>query len=178
MRRALGLLVLGLLCLPVQGALAMALPAPWCPDLGLVVVVGIGLWLEGASGLGAAAALGYVADLLSGSLLGQHALLRTLVYGATRAAHGKLNLGGWLSRALLVGLLSLVNGIVLAGLVALFGGRIALTAGFLGELLLHAAVNAALAPLVLGGLDALARRLSPDEERRRPLHVSRPGHAT
>ena len=95
----------------------MALPAPWCPDLGLVVVVGLGLWLQGASGLGAAAVLGYVADLLSGSLLGQHALLRTLAYGMTRIAHAKLNLSGWLSLALLVGLLSLGNGIVLAGLV-------------------------------------------------------------
>jgi rod shape-determining protein MreD len=143
-----------------------------------VVVVGLGLRLEGASGLGAAAALGYAADLLSGSLLGQHALLRTLVYGATRIAHGKLNLGGWLSRALLVGLLGLGNGLVLAGLVALFGGRIALTPGFLGELLAHAAINAALAPFVLAGVDAAAHLLSADDERRRPLRLRRPGHAT
>lgn len=178
MRRTLGLLVLGLLCLPVQGALAVALPAPWCPDLGLVVVAGLGLWLQGASGLGAAAGLGYVADLLSGSLLGQHALLRTIVYGATRIAHAKLNLSGWLSRALLVGLLSLGNGIVLAGLVALFGGRLGPAGGFLRELLLHAVVNAAVAPFVLSAVDAVARLLVGDDERRRPLRLRRPGHAT
>ena len=43
MKSTLAVLALGLGALMIQGALARALPPPWCPDLAWLVVIGVGL---------------------------------------------------------------------------------------------------------------------------------------
>jgi hypothetical protein len=84
-KRGLALLALGLLALVLQAAAASVLPPAWVPDLCLLVVMGIGIALRSLPvGIVLAAALGYATDLLSGSLLGEHALLRMAGYGAAR----------------------------------------------------------------------------------------------
>lgn len=172
MRRALAVLALGAGALAFQSALATQVPGAACPDLGLLVVVALGLhWRGEVSGLVLAAALGYGADLLSGSLFGEHALLRLLAYAAARLASSKLNLRGALPLACFVWILTGVYGLGVAGLAALLGGDPGGGWGRLGPLVLHASLNAALAPAVsrlVGGLLAWAGEA---EARRRPLAV-------
>ncbi len=50
MKRASTLLGLGVAVLVLQGALATVLPPPWCPDLALLVLIGIGLRWSGLAG--------------------------------------------------------------------------------------------------------------------------------
>ena len=88
MKAALAFLGLGALAIVVQGALVGVFPARWCPDLGFLMVIGLGTrWRSSGGGLVISAALGYLADLLSGSLLGQHLLLRMFAYAAARRAN-------------------------------------------------------------------------------------------
>ena len=95
MKSALVVLVLGLGALIVQGAIARMIAPPWCPDLAWLVVIGIGLrWPSFLSGVLLAVTLGYSMDLVSGSLMGQHALLRLVSYLAAALAARQLDLSG------------------------------------------------------------------------------------
>jgi rod shape-determining protein MreD len=70
----------------LQGALAPFLPPAFRPDLALLVVFALSLsWRNPASGLVLVAICGFIVDLFSGALLGQHALLSVLAFVATRA---------------------------------------------------------------------------------------------
>jgi len=94
-KRALALAGLAFVALVVQTGVARVVPVPWCPDIGLLFVVGLGLALRRAStGLVLSALVGYLSDLLSGSLLGQHMLLRMAAFGAARIGSRRLNLRG------------------------------------------------------------------------------------
>jgi rod shape-determining protein MreD len=158
-KRALGLFLLGAAALAVQGAAATLLPVRFVPDLGFLLIVAIGLcWRSTVGGLSLAAAIGFVTDLLSGSLLGQHALLRMAAYGAVRFGNRHLNLRGALPQAIFVAVLTVANALALALLTSFFspGAGVGIVAG--GELLPQAAVNGACAPLVaLAAARALAR---------------------
>lgn len=171
MKRAALLGTLGLLALIVQGALARALPPPFCPDLGFLVVVGIGsCWRGRTSGLVLSAALGYAADLYSGSLLGQTAVLRIVAFSGALLASRQLNLRSGLPLMLFTAGLTLVCGLLSHGLSSSFVGAGPLGLAGLGALVIHAAVNAVTAPAVIG----LVRRVSAwagDEAGGRPLHV-------
>ena len=111
MKSTLAVLALGLAALMVQGGLARALPPPWCPDLAWLVVVGIGLrWPGFLSGFVLSAMLGFAMDALSGSLLGQHALLRLVSYLVAATAARQLDLSGGIPTALLTFSLSVAYG--------------------------------------------------------------------
>jgi len=70
------ILLIGIAAPVFQGVLNTFVPARFAPDLGFLVVIALGLhWRSTAGGLVLAATLGFAADLLSGSLLGQQALL-------------------------------------------------------------------------------------------------------
>jgi len=171
MKRAALLFALGLLALIGQGALARAIPPPFCPDLGFLVVVGIGsCWRGRTSGLVLSAALGYTADLYSGALLGQTAVLRIVAISSASLASRQLNLRGGLPLMLFTAALTLACGLLSQGLSSAFVGASSLGFVGLGALLVHAAVNALTAPSVIG----LVRRVSVwagDEAGGRPLHV-------
>lgn len=176
MRRALGLVAMGLAALIVQGALTLFVPAPWCPDLGFLAVVAVGIALEDADGLLVSATLGYFADLLSGSLLGQHALLRTCAWGATRIANRRLNLMRTLPRFVFVVCLSFANGIALAVLTRMLGAGAPFGLTFLGDLVIHALVTAVCALPVIASIERVATRLSGDDEAtRRTLRLEARG---
>ena len=85
MKPAVTLLLISAFAVMVQGAAAGWMEQRVIPDLGLLIVVALGTrWRSLASGIVLAALIGYLADLLSGSLLGQHALLRMLAFAAAR----------------------------------------------------------------------------------------------
>jgi rod shape-determining protein MreD len=165
MKRGLALLLAGVVALMLQGAAALVVPARFLPDLGLLLVIGLALCLRStAAGVLLAALLGYASDLLSGTLLGQHALLRMAAYAAARFGSARLNLRGPLPQALFVMLLSVAYACALWALVAFFvpgaGGAPLLT---LHELLPHAVVNGVCAPFVSAAAAALSSRLGDDE---------------
>ncbi len=142
------------------------------PDFGLLLVVSIALCLRGAAtGVVLAALLGYATDLLSGSLLGQHAVLRMAAYGVARFGSARLNLRGPLPQALFVGLLSVAHAVGLWGLFAFFAADIGSPLVTLRELLAHALVNGIAAPFVSQGIRALLDRLGDDEGTQRAIRL-------
>ena len=172
MKRALALLLLGLLMTMLQGALATFVHPPLVPDLGLLMVVAIGLCFPSAAGgVVMAATLGYVADLFSGSLLGQHALLRVLAFGAARLGSRQLNLRGALPQVVFVAGLTSVHALLLATLTSFMAGGAGPGSIGLGDLLTHSLVNALCSPLVAGLTARVVSRLGEEDGSRRLLSL-------
>lgn len=170
MRQAAVLLAAGVIALIVQSALAVVLPHPFCPDLALLVVIAIGLfWEPLPSGFALAAGIGYATDVLSGSLLGQHALLRLLSFSAARLGGRQLNLRGVLPLMVFTAVVTIVYAALLQGVLAFFTGSTSELASNLGRTLVHALANAFSAPIVAVGIDRLCSWSGDDEAARRSL---------
>ena len=169
MRTGLALLALGALAPMLQSALAPYLSAALCPDLGLLLVVAVGLSARSvAGGLLFSVFVGFVADLLSGALLGQHALLRVLAFAAARSANVHVNLVGVGAKGVFVAALTVLNGLAMGGITAFFSPGTGFAAIGMRELVIGALVNALVAPLVTLVVSfALTRR--DDEGGGRPL---------
>lgn len=151
MKAVSALFATGVLALVLQGALATLLPPPWCPDLGLLVVLSIGLrWRPLGSGLVLAALLGFAADLLSGSLLGQHAILRVVAFASAYLAGRQLNLKGSLPLVVFAVSVSFVYGFAVHAVSSFFVGAGAPGFGWLLDGLQHAGVNGLLSTSVFG----------------------------
>lgn len=163
MRAAVGLALVGVAALILRGVLSGVLPPALRPDLGLVVVVGLGLKRPGPSGLLIAAGLGCLADVLTGALLGQHALLFALAFAITRLAGFQLDLRRPAPVFFLVAAISAVHGLGSVALSRFFAGAAAWPSP--GRLLGQAALDAAVATLALPLLGALVGALSEDERR-------------
>jgi rod shape-determining protein MreD len=149
-KRALGLFGLGAGGLVLQGALATELPARFLPDLAFLLVVALGLvWRSTVGGVCVSAAIGFATDLLSGSLLGQHALLRLAAHGAARVGSRQLNLRGALPQAVFAAFLTAASAVALALLTSFFSPGTAVGIAALRELLPQVAVNALCAPFVV-----------------------------
>ena len=87
MKRAAAVLLIGSAALMLQGAVNAFVPVHLTPDLRFLLVVAVGLhWRSAAAGAVVAALLGFVADLLSGSLLGEQALLSKRLAELSRRA--------------------------------------------------------------------------------------------
>ena len=167
MKRSAALLALGLVGLVAQSALALTFPAWLCPDFVFLVVVALGLgWRNTFAGLSISAFLGYATDLLSGSLLGQHMLLRIATFGAARLGGRGLDLRSALPRVCLTAGLTVVNALALWGLVRFFGRGVG--PGFVpvGELLGHALINGAFIVPVAAAVDTLVKTLGDEEGQR------------
>lgn len=172
MKRMMGLLALGMAVLVLQGTLATFLPVHLLPDMVFLVVVGAAVVVGGVEGLAAAALLGWMMDVVSGALLGQHALLLALAYAGTRFANLQLNLLRALPRVAFVAGLSLAYDLSHAGLAHWFAGVPAPGWTFVGRALVHAAANALCAPAGLLAVQQVVGMLSRDEEGgRRTLRV-------
>jgi cell shape-determining protein MreD len=117
-----------------------------------------------------AALLGYTTDLLSGTLLGLHALLRLGAYGAARALSSSFNLRGPLSLALFALLLSAVHAGALHALAAFFARTWAAAPDSLRDLAVHAVVNSIAAPFVIGLVSRAAAWLG-DDDSGRPVRL-------
>jgi rod shape-determining protein MreD len=157
--------LVGLTALVVQGVLATLLPPPWCPDLALLVLIGVGLrWERLSTGLPLAALLGYATDLLSGSLLGQHALLDTVVLAGTILATRQLNLRGSWPLVFFAAGLALAYGVAMLAITGFFIGGVEIRVGWLSVQLIHAAVAGVTAPFVSGGVGRLFDRFGGEQE--------------
>jgi rod shape-determining protein MreD len=165
-KRAAALLLVGLLIPVAQGAVAPFLPSGACPDLGLLLVIGFGVSLRStAAGIAVAAWIGFVSDLLSGSLLGQHALLRVLAFGAARLTSLHMNMRGPFTQMALGGALTLLSALGTVALTAFFASGAASFAPA-AEIAWHTAVNAAVAPLAVAAVGRLLGLLGEDDGRR------------
>jgi hypothetical protein len=164
--------LLGLFVPMVQGAMAGMLPAGWCPDATLLLVMALGLcWSEGLVGaLALATLIGFVSDLLSGSLLGEQALLALCTLGAARVVSSHVNLHGAPSQMVLAAGITAASAFATSALTAFFsqGAGAGLVGGL--ALLRHAAVNAVLAPFAIAVVRGLLARLD-DESGRRVLRL-------
>ena len=173
------LLAAGLLALVVQGALATLLVPPWCPDLALLVLIGIALrWERVAGGLLLAATLGYATDLLSGALLGQHAILDLFAFSGTLIATRRLNLRGPWPLAFFAASFSLLYGFAMLAITGFFVGGAQLAWGWLGAQLIHAGVTGAFAPGVSAAVGRLADWVGDDEGAHRPIALRGRGRTT
>lgn len=171
MWRLLALLGLGLMAVVVQSMAASVLPGHAVPDLGLLVVVAVALHASAFEGLAVAASVGYGADLLSGSLLGHHALLRILTFLAARLVSGQFHLKRASSVAVLVFGLSVADALGTVAVLWLFTGRVSLGLAAGVEIAVRALVNALFAPLVAGAVAALVERFTERSRRRRDVHL-------
>jgi rod shape-determining protein MreD len=163
-KSAFAVLGLGLAALIVQGALARTISPPWCPDLAWLVVVGVGLrWPGFLSGLFVAVPLGYAMDLLSGSLMGQHALMRILSYLTAALASRQLDLSGGLSTGIFVFGLSLAYGVGIAATLSFFVGSDVLSFDLFGKTIAHAVINVIAAGPMIGLVERVLTRFSDDE---------------
>lgn len=136
----------------MQGALALWLPPPFCPDLGLLVVICLGLsWPTLTTGLLLVGLLGFGADLLSNSLMGQQALLRIITFIGAYVASRQFNLKGSVPLMVFTGGVSLLYGLAVQGLSFFFMGAVAgQGAGWLVDSVWHACINALVVPVVSG----------------------------
>jgi cell shape-determining protein MreD len=172
LKRALAIALLGVIAPMIQGALSGLLPAGWCPDTSLLLVTALGLvWPASLVGaLGLVALHGFVCDLLSGSLLGQHALVSLCTFGAARVVSSHVNLHGAPSQMVLAAGLTAGTAFALNGLTAFFSPTSGPGLLSAGALLAQAAVNSLLAPPVIAAVRGLLARLD-DESGRRVLRL-------
>lgn len=171
MKAALALALLGAFGLMLQSAAALSFPARSLPDLGLWVVVGLAVCVRSpVIGVCLATLLGYVTDLLSGTLLGQHALLSLAAYGVARGLASSFNLRGPFSLALFALMLSAAHAAALHGLAAFFARRWVAAPGSLEDLAVHAFANAVAAPFVIALVSAVAAWLG-DDDSGRPVRL-------
>ena len=150
MKAVFALLGLGALLPMVQGVIGTFIPLQYCPDFGLLLVVGLGLyWRNPHGGMALATAIGFITDILSGSLLGQHALLRLFAFGVARAASKQFNLRGVMAQAVLLVILTALNALGTAALTAFFVAGHGWGGVILASLTPHALINGAFAPFAM-----------------------------
>jgi rod shape-determining protein MreD len=167
MMRRLGLLLACAVAAWIaHGTLATLLPAALAPDLTLVLTVAVAVTGPPLSGLFFAAGVGFGADLLSGALLGQHALLRILVFAAARALGAQFDLRRGLPLAIFVGVLSVADALGLLVLGSLFQETTLLGFDAVGVVLARSLWAALLAPVTVRALNALQEWLEEGDTRR------------
>ena len=168
MRLFAGILVLGALAAILQGVAGTFVAQRFVPDLGLLLVFALGLsWRGFAGGFGAAIALGYITDLLSGSLLGQHMTLRMFVFVAARLGSRHLSLHGAMPRALFIFGLTAVNAVLMELLTTIFTGDTGFVVGSLTGLLPQMFLNALFAAPITALTERAVASLGDDENARK-----------
>ena len=168
MKPVAAVLVLGLLTPMFQSVAVSYVSVPLWPDFSLLLVVALGLcWRSAAGGMLIAALLGFLSDLLSGSLLGQHALLRVAVFCMSRLGNRGLDLRGPLPQALFVAVLTVLNAAALGALTVFFASVTGVGFVVVRDLAPQALMNALFAPLVIAGVARIRSGLGDEEAGRR-----------
>ncbi len=168
MKSFVAVFALGIAALIVQGALALTLPPPWCPDLALLVVIGVGLrWPGFLSGLFIAVPLGYAMDLLSGSLMGQHAFMRMISYLTAAVVSRQLDISGGLPVVIFVFGMTIVYGLGIAATSSFFVGSGAIGWDVLSTGFAHAIANVVASGPIIALVDRIIVRFADDEVGRR-----------
>jgi rod shape-determining protein MreD len=175
-KAVLAVLLLGFAALVIQGALALTIPPPWCPDLAWLVVVGVGLrWPGFLSGLLVAVPLGYAMDLLSGSLMGQHAFMRAASYIAAAVASRQLDMSGPLPVAIFVFGMTILYGLGIVAMLSFFLGSNVAGLDVVSSALGHGIANVLAAGPMIALVDRVVMRFSEDElGRRGPIPLGSP----
>jgi len=168
-RPALALTAVGIAALVVQGALAALLPPALVPDLGLLVTVIAAVEAPALLALALAAGLGYGTDYLSGTLLGEAALLRIVTFAGTRFVSAQFHLERPLPLAGLCLAVALLEPLGTAALSSLFAGASPFGWDALPTLATRAVLAAALAPFVHAVVSGALLGLSEGEARRREV---------
>jgi rod shape-determining protein MreD len=168
-RPAAALVALALAAVVLEGALAALLPPALLPDLVLLLTVAAAVAAPAVAALLLAAGLGYAEDFLSGTLLGQVALLRILAFGATRFVHAQFHLERGLPLATFCFALSLLDALGLAALSNLFLGASPIGVEAVPVALGRALLNAVLAPGVHRLVSSLLVTLQDGDARRREV---------
>ena len=168
MKRTAAIALLGLFAPMIQGALAVFVPVGWIPDAALLLVVALGLGWPGslATALLLATWIGFVTDLLSGTLIGQHALISLCAFASARVVSVHFNLHSAPTQMAVTACLTAGAALALGALTAFFSPEAGsgLAGGF--ALLRHALVNALAAPFAIAAVAALLARLDEDSGRR------------
>jgi rod shape-determining protein MreD len=179
MASGLALLAMGIAALIIQGAIARFIPAPFCPDLALLVVIGLGLrWPRPTTGVLIAVVLGFSMDLVSGSLMGQHALLRLFVFAGAFVASHQLNLSGSMPVITLTFATTVLYSMGLGATSSFFLGSAGGGFGWVMEAAWHGAVNALLANVVVAMVARVLDWTSDDEGSRRSFSLDPPKRVT
>jgi len=166
----LAVLLLGFTALIVQGALARTIPPPWCPDLAWLVVIGVGLrWPGFLSGMFVAVPLGYGMDLLSGSLMGQHAFMRLISYLMAAMAARQLDLSGGPAVAIFVFGMTFLYGLGIVATLSFFVGSGVIGFDVLTSALGHAIANVIAAGPMISLVERVLARFSDEEVSRRGM---------
>ena len=172
----LAVLFLGLALTIVQGAIPFVIPPPWCPDLGMLVVIAVGLyWRHWYSGLLLAVTLGFFADVLSGSLLGTHALVSLAIFVVAWLSSRQLNLRSPVALSIFAVLASLFDVFATLALTSFFVSVSLSVVGLWAEGWIHAAVNALLAVPVASLVAAVISRVDGETGSRQGLLLEREG---
>ena len=157
----------------LQGALARFLPPAFCPDLALLAVLALALaWRNTATGLVLAAICGFVVDLYSGALRGQHALLSLLAFGAARALSVHVSLIGVLPLMTCAAAVTVVHAIGVVGLTAFFTPDAEFSLPRFWVVVPRVAVNAISAPAVSWVVAGLVSWVAGEDVGRRPLRIA------
>ncbi|MCP3985744.1 MAG: hypothetical protein GY723_15270 [bacterium] len=174
MRKAIVLLLLGLLALVIEGALATGMSVRFIPQASLLAAVAAGLVLRPGEGLVVAALLGLGADALSGTLLGQQAMLRILEVVATRGIAAQLDLRNGFPLVFFVFAIALVDAALLVTGSWFFLG-LSFHGSEVGGVLVRAVVTGLCAPAVSSLAQGLVERLDESQARREMrLETGRP----
>jgi rod shape-determining protein MreD len=157
----------------LQSALAPFLPAAFRPDLALLVVFALSLsWRDTASGLVLAAVCGFIVDLFSGALLGQHALLSVLAFVGARVLSIRVSMVGALPQMICAAALTAVHAIGMVGLTTFFTPGADFSLLRLGIIVPRVAANAIAAPAVSWAVSGLVAWIIGEEVGRRPLRIA------
>jgi rod shape-determining protein MreD len=159
--RALGTAVMGLL-LAVLGTTAFTWWAvgPLRLEPLIVLVVSAGYRLPLVLGFVVVMFLGYVADLISGGVMGLSMVIFTLIYVICQLARRKLDIASWPFQMLSVGVLTVVAHLLTAGGVTLTVPSYVPPVNLPLLLVAQALINALTAPLFFGLNEALVNMLA------------------
>lgn len=173
MKRIAGVGLLVFLVPMIQGALAPFFPSAFRPDLTLLAVFGLSLcWRNTATGLVFAATCGFVVDLFSGGLLGQHALMAVLVFAAARVLSVHVSMIGLVPQMIFAAVLTAVHALGMAALTSFFTAGAGPALWGLTALGPHIAVNAVIAPLAASAVAVIASWIAGEDAGRRPLRLA------
>ena len=165
MRPAFVWCVIGLLGVALQAMLAAQLPMGQ-PDLSLLGALAAALVLGPAEGLIVACVLGFGADMVSGSMMGQHAFVRVIEFAVVRGFAGQLDLRRIAPQIVVGFALSLLDAALMAGVSLLFIPSFAVAWSALGGLTARATMTGIAAPFVGRLARTVTEWLSETEARR------------
>jgi len=158
------LLVIGTVLLMLEGAIARVVPVRFVPDLGLLMVLAFALSVRNpGTGVLLSAYLGFVTDVFSGALLGQHMLLLIVMFGVARFSGSRLNLRGPLPQSLFVAALVVFQSGALWALTAFFVAPSSVGLVNPTDILPYALITGLVAPFVSEAVARLIAGMDDDE---------------